>query len=88
MRTESAYYEYICRRAGIQVSYCAEQFENAVRQSPLSLRVSNERWPENIAESYLPKYLPGSCRLIELGFRQGGPAGYGLRRVLIDNRVR
>ena len=25
---ESAYYEYICRRAGIQVDYCAEQFEN------------------------------------------------------------
>jgi len=25
---ESAYYEYICRRAGIEVRYCAEQFEN------------------------------------------------------------
>src|SRR3546814_4145897 len=25
---ESAYYEYICRRAGISVEYCAEQFEN------------------------------------------------------------
>ena len=25
---ESAYYEYICRRAGISVHYCAEQFEN------------------------------------------------------------
>ena len=25
---ESAYYEYICRRAGIAVHYCAEQFEN------------------------------------------------------------
>jgi DNA invertase Pin-like site-specific DNA recombinase len=25
---ESAYYEYICKRAGIQVAYCAEQFEN------------------------------------------------------------
>ncbi|NOX40607.1 MAG: recombinase family protein [Alphaproteobacteria bacterium] len=25
---ESAYYEYICRRAGIQVAYCAEPFEN------------------------------------------------------------
>jgi DNA invertase Pin-like site-specific DNA recombinase len=25
---ESAYYEYICRRADIQVKYCAEQFEN------------------------------------------------------------
>ena len=25
---ESAYYEYICKRRGIQVAYCAEQFEN------------------------------------------------------------
>ncbi len=25
---ESAYYEYICKRAGISVEYCAEQFEN------------------------------------------------------------
>src|ERR1700738_2962560 len=25
---ESAYYEYICKRAGISVHYCAEQFEN------------------------------------------------------------
>ena len=25
---ESAYYEYRCKRAGIQVIYCAEQFEN------------------------------------------------------------
>lgn len=25
---ESAYYEFICRRAGVQVHYCAEEFEN------------------------------------------------------------
>jgi DNA invertase Pin-like site-specific DNA recombinase len=25
---ESAYYEYICRRSGISVHYCAEQFDN------------------------------------------------------------
>src|SRR5215469_10910833 len=25
---ESAYYEYICKRAGLSVQYCAEQFEN------------------------------------------------------------
>lgn len=25
---ESAYYEYICRHAGVAVHYCAEQFEN------------------------------------------------------------
>src|SRR2546428_4053153 len=30
------------------------------------------------------KVFTGQCRLIELGFRQGGPPGYGLRRNLID----
>jgi Recombinase len=30
------------------------------------------------------KVFSGQCRLIELGYRQGGPAGFGLRRVLID----
>ena len=25
---ESAYYDYICKHAGIYVAYCAEQFEN------------------------------------------------------------
>jgi hypothetical protein len=30
------------------------------------------------------KVFAGQCRLIELGYRQGGPAGFGLRRVLID----
>jgi Recombinase len=31
------------------------------------------------------KVFTGQCRLIELGFRQGGPPGYGLRRSLIDH---
>jgi hypothetical protein len=30
------------------------------------------------------KVFTGQCRLITLGFRQGGPAGYGLRRQLVD----
>src|SRR5262249_42003135 len=30
------------------------------------------------------KVFAGQCRLIELGFRQGGPAGFGLRRQLVD----
>jgi hypothetical protein len=32
------------------------------------------------------KVFAGQCRLIEKGFRQGGMAGYGLRRVLVDER--
>lgn len=30
------------------------------------------------------KVFAGQCHLIELGFGQGGPAGFGLRRQLID----
>ena len=32
------------------------------------------------------KVFAGQCRLIELGFRQGGPAGFGLRRALVDQQ--
>jgi len=32
------------------------------------------------------KVFTGQCRLIELGYRQGGMAGFGLRRVLLDER--
>ena len=32
------------------------------------------------------KVFTGQCRLIGMGFRQGGMAGYGLRRQLIDEQ--
>ena len=83
---ESAYYEYICRRAGLQVAYCAEQFEND--GSPVSTIVKGVKraMAGEYSRELSAKVFAGQCRLIEMGFRQGGPAGYGLRRVLIDDR--
>lgn len=81
---ESAYYEYVCRRAGIQVAYCAEQFEND--GSPVSTIVKGVKraMAGEYSRELSAKVFAGQCRLIELGFRQGGPAGYGLRRTLVD----
>lgn len=81
---ESAYYEYICRRAGIQVCYCAEQFEND--GSPVSTIVKGVKraMAGEYSRELSAKEFAGQCRLIEHGFRQGGPAGFGLRRVLVD----
>lgn len=81
---ESAYYEYICKRAGILVTYVAEQFEND--GSPVSTIVKGVKraMAGEYSRELSAKVFAGQCRLIELGFRQGGPAGYGLRRVLID----
>src|SRR5574338_53292 len=83
---ESAYYEYICRQAGIQVAYCAEQFEND--GSPVSTIVKGVKraMAGEYSRELSAKVFAGQCRLIELGFRQGGPAGYGLRRILIDQQ--
>jgi DNA invertase Pin-like site-specific DNA recombinase len=81
---ESAYYEYICKRAGISVQYCAEQFEND--GSPVSTIVKGVKraMAGEYSRELSVKVFTGQCRLIENGFRQGGPAGYGLRRTLID----
>src|ERR1700730_9535548 len=81
---ESAYYEYICRRAGVSVHYCAEQFEND--GSPVSTIVKGVKraMAGEYSRELSVKVFTGQCRLIELGYRQGGPPGYGLRRSLID----
>jgi len=81
---ESAYYEYICKRAGIGVQYCAEQFEND--GSPVSTIVKGVKraMAGEYSRELSTKVFAGQCRLVELGYRQGGPAGYGLRRRLID----
>jgi len=81
---ESAYYEYICRRAGVEVFYCAERFLND--GSPVSTIVKGVKraMAGEYSRELSAKVFKGQCRLIQLGFRQGGPAGFGLRRVLVD----
>jgi DNA invertase Pin-like site-specific DNA recombinase len=81
---ESAHYEYLCKQAGIRVVYCAEQFQND--GSPVSTIVKGVKraMAGEYSRELSAKVFAGQCRLIELGFRQGGIAGYGLRRVLID----
>lgn len=81
---ESAYYEYICRRAGVAVHYCAEQFEND--GSPVSTIVKGVKraMAGEYSRELSSKVFQGACRLIQMGFKQGGTAGFGLRRMLID----
>jgi len=81
---ESAYYEHTCKRAGIRVVYCAEQFEND--GSPVSTIIKGVKraMAGEYSRELSAKVFKGQCKLIELGFRQGGPAGFGLRRVLVD----
>lgn len=81
---ESAYYEYICRRAGIDVQYVAEQFTNDGSLGATIIKSMKRSMAGEYSRELSGKVFAGQCRLIELGYRQGGPAGFGLRRVLID----
>ena len=81
---ESAYYEYICKRAGVRVQYCAEQFENDGSPIAAIIKGVKSAMAGEYSRELSVKVFAGQRRLIEKGYRQGGPAGFGLRRTLID----
>ncbi|AVM76182.1 Recombinase [Magnetospirillum gryphiswaldense MSR-1] len=81
---ESAYYEYLCKKAGIRVEYCAEQFVNDGSMPSSILKMIRRSQAGDYSRDLSVKVFAGQCRLIRMGYRQGGPAGYGLRRMRID----
>ena len=83
---QAAHLEFLCRDNGIQVEYCAEQFVNdGSLQSSLFKMVRRTQAGEYSRELSV-KVFAGQCRLIQMGYRQGGPAGFGLRRMRINQQ--
>ncbi|MGJ4950032.1 recombinase family protein [Bradyrhizobium sp. HKCCYLS20291] len=84
---EAAHYEFTCKQAGIKVNYCAEQFDND--GSMLSNIVKNLKrvMAAEYSRELSVKVHTGICRFVGLGFLPGGPIGYGLKRVLVNERL-
>ena len=81
---ESAFYEYRCRRAKIDLHYCAEQFTNDGSALTAVVKTLKRTMAAEYSRELSVKVFAGKSRLTELGFRQGGMAGYGFRRLLVD----
>jgi DNA invertase Pin-like site-specific DNA recombinase len=81
---ESAYYEFICKKAGIQVHYCAEDFENDGSLASTILKTMKRAGAADFSRQLSAKVFIGQCHIIELGFWHGGQPGYGLRRQVVD----
>jgi DNA invertase Pin-like site-specific DNA recombinase len=81
---ESAYYEYVCRRAGIEVRYCAERFENDGGIVSTIVKTLKRAMAGEFSRELSVKVFAGQSRLMQLGFWQGSRAGYGFRRLQID----
>ncbi|WP_341313577.1 recombinase family protein [Paraburkholderia sp. IMGN_8] len=80
---ESAHYEYMCRKAGVQVVYCAEQFAWDGSASATLMKTLKRAMAGEYSRELSRKVFIGQCRLAERGFWQGAAPGYGLQRVLV-----
>jgi DNA invertase Pin-like site-specific DNA recombinase len=82
---ESGHYEFICRSAGVPVHYVAEPFQNdgtlpsMIRKALKRIMMAGEYSRELSVKVY-----EGAKRLASMGFKQGGVAGFGFRRLLIS----
>lgn len=83
---ESAHYEYLCTQAGIRVIYCAEQFDNDGTPIAAIVKSVKRAMAGEYSRELSTKVFIGQCRLVRLGFHQGGSPGYGLRRQLLDEQ--
>jgi len=81
---EGAYYEFRCVRANITVQYCAEQFPTDNAPMSAVMKSLKRAMAGEYSRELSAKVFAGQCRLITLGYRQGGTPGYGLRRQLLD----
>lgn len=85
---ESAYYEHICRRNGVNVIYCAEPFEND--GSPLSVVLKNVKraMAAEFSRELSVKVFATQSLLASQGKHPGSYCVYGLKRVAVDEHGR
>jgi DNA invertase Pin-like site-specific DNA recombinase len=81
---EGAHLEYECKKRGVTVQYCAEQFMNDGSMSSNVMKTLKRVMAGEYSRELSAKVFKGQCRLIQTGFRQGGAAGHGLRRMLVN----
>jgi DNA invertase Pin-like site-specific DNA recombinase len=81
---EAASYDFRCRKAGVDVRYCAEEYVNEGGMLASIMKTVKHLMAGEYSRELSVKVFAGSANLIRLGFRQGGIAGFGLRRLLVD----
>jgi DNA invertase Pin-like site-specific DNA recombinase len=81
---ESAHYEFLCKSAGVPVHYCAETFANDGTLPSLIMKALKRTMAGEYSRDLGVRVFAGQKRLALLGFKAGGVAGYGLRRMLVS----
>jgi DNA invertase Pin-like site-specific DNA recombinase len=85
---ESAYYEYMCRSAGVKVNFCAEQFGNDDNAYSVIVKSLKRAMAGEYSRELSVKVYAAHARFAASGYLQGGLPGYGLSRLVIDQHGR
>ena len=81
---EAAHYEFLCKRAGIAVRYCAEQFENDNSTTSNLLKALKRTMASEYSRELSVKVCAGQRRLASMGFWQGGTPPFAMMRQHVD----
>ena len=79
---ESAYYEFLCKSAGLPIHYCAEQFVNDGAMPNVVMKALKRAMAAEYSRELSSRVFEAEKRISGLGFWVGSQPGYGLRRML------
>lgn len=81
---EGAYYEHLCKRHGVGITYCAEEFQNDGSTPSALLKTIKRIMAGEYSRELGARVFAGQAKVTALGFWRGGPAGFGYQRQLVD----
>ena len=81
---EAAHYEFLCKKAGIPVRYCAEQFENDNSTTSNLLKALKRTMAGEYSRELSSKVGSGQRRLAAMGYWQGGAPPYAMNRRIVN----
>lgn len=81
---ESAYYEFVCKRAGIAVHYCEEDFDNDGSLASVLLKSVSRVEAANFSKRLSKRVFMAQSYGVSLGFWRGGKPSFGYRRLAVD----
>jgi DNA invertase Pin-like site-specific DNA recombinase len=81
---EAAHYEFVCKSVGIPVHYSSELFVNDGSPASVLLKQLKRTMAGEYSRELGVKVYAGAKRLVEMGHKMGGTAGFGLRRCLVS----
>lgn len=81
---QAAHYEFICRDAGVNVHYCGEPFENDGSMVASIVKNLKRVMAAEYSRELSGKIYRAQIQQARIGFKQGAPALYGIRRLLVS----